>query len=71
MPSEPPVNQYDPIRESPSRCEFFQLYQHNKVIDLVQVSSCAAKVRGIWDLSATESMMNYSYLNFAIYEDPS
>ncbi len=67
--SDPPVNLCDHLEDNPVRRGFHQLCHQDKVVHLVQVSSCAAEVKGlIWDLDMFEKIIQYPYLNFAVCE---
>jgi hypothetical protein len=68
--SDPPVNLCDHLDDDPSKRGFYQLCHQDKVMHLVPVSSCAAEVKSVRDLSLIEPMMQYAYLNYAEYEEP-
>ncbi len=68
--SDPPVDVYDHLADSSSKREYYQLYHQDKVLHLVQVAPCAAEVKGFsWTLDMFEKLVQYPYLNFAVYED--
>lgn len=71
MPSDPPVDLCDHFEDSPSKRGFYRMYQHDKILHLVPISAVAADVKSITDLKILESIIQYSYLNYAEYEEPS